>query len=108
MPTDPEDSSQYMAKTRLVYQMARLAFETDSTRAITLLLDSNNSPTMKLDKVEISDGYHNLFHHGRSEKKLTQLDAIDRAHMRLLGDLLGDLQSTTEGNGTMRGLELRA
>ncbi len=96
MPSDPPDKSDYLEKTRLMYQMARLAFETDATRAVTLLLDSNNSPTIQVEGAEISDGYHNLSHHGKSEKKLKQLDAIDRSHMRLLGELLGDLKSTRE------------
>lgn len=101
MPNDPPDNSDYMAKTRLMYKMARLAFETDSTRAITLLLDSNNSPTISVDGAEISDGYHNLSHHGRSEKKLQQLAAIDHAHMELLAELIGDLKGIGETDGTL-------
>ncbi len=95
-PIDPGDKSQYMEMTRLMYQMARLAFETDSTRAITLLLDSSNSPTIKVDGAKITDGYHNLSHHGKNERKLAQLDAIDRAHMQLLGELFDGLKDTTE------------
>lgn len=100
-PQDPADASAYMEKTKLMYQMARLAFETDSTRSIALLLDSNNSPTIHVEGAEISDGYHNLSHHGKSEKKLKQLESIDRAHMRLLGDLIGELKSTSEGDGRL-------
>lgn len=96
MPADPAERSDYMAKTALMYRMARLALETDSTRAITLLLDSNNSPTIKVDGADISDGYHNLSHHGQNEKKLEQLEAIDRTHMRLLAGLLRDLQSVDD------------
>ena len=101
MPVDPSERSAYMEKTRLMYQMARLAFETDSTRSITLLLDSNNSPTIELEEIEITDGYHNLSHHGKSEKKLAQLDAIDRAHMRLLGQLLRDLKVSSDGESNL-------
>ena len=100
-PTDPPEKSDYLEKTRLMYEMARLAFETDSTRAITLLLDSNNSPTIKVDGTDISDGYHNLSHHGQSEKKLEQLEAIDRAHMRLLGSLIGKLKKAPEPGGSL-------
>ena len=81
--------------------MARLAFETDSTRSITLLLDSNNSPTIEVEGAEISDRYHSLSHHGKNEKKLAQLDAIDRTHMRLVGGLLDDLKASTEGTSTL-------
>lgn len=101
IPNDPREKSDYMEKTRLMYQMARLAFETDSTRSITLLLDSTNSPTIKVEGAKITDGYHNLSHHGKNEKKLNQLDAIDRSHMRLLSDLFTDLKASQEGNATL-------
>lgn len=100
-PVDPRDKADYMEMTRLMYQMARLAFETDSTRAITLLLDSSNSPTIKVEGAKITDGYHNLSHHGKNEKKLAQLDAIDRSHMRLLGELFTDLKATQENESTL-------
>ena len=101
MPIDPDSASDYMDKTALMYQMARLAFETDSTRSITLLLDSNNSPTINVQGADILDGYHNLSHHGKSEKKLNQLKAIDNAQMRQLAQLLANLKSTVEGNAHM-------
>ena len=97
-PEDPGERSAYMEKTRLMYQMAHLAIATDSTRSVTLLLDSNNSPTIQVPGAKISDGYHNLSHHGKNEAKLKQLDAIDRSHMRLLGQLIGDLKATPEGD----------
>lgn len=101
IPTDPPDANAYMDKTKLMYQMARLAFETDSTRSISLLLDSNNSPTIRVDGATISDGYHNLSHHGKSEKKLKQLAAIDLAHMRLLSELLAELKGANDGDSRL-------
>ena len=101
MPVDPDSYAEYVDKTRLMYQMARLAFETDSTRSISLFLDSTNSPTIYVDGVEITDSYHNLSHHGLNEQKLAQLQAIDRVHMQLLGELFGDLKNTQEGDGTL-------
>jgi len=96
MPEDPGSKAAYMEKTALMYQMASLAFQTDSTRSMTLLLDSNNSPTIQVDGASISDGYHNLSHHGKNESKLKQLDAIDRAHMKELNTFLNALKSTRE------------
>jgi len=100
-PEDPSERSAYMEKSRLMYQMAQLAFATDSTRSITLLLDSNNSPTIQVEGAAISDGYHNLSHHGKNEDKLRQLDAIDRAHMQLLGELFGNLQAAPEAGASL-------
>ncbi len=84
-----------------MYDMARLAFETDSTRLVTLMLDSVNSPALDIEGVEITDGYHNLSHHGKSPAKLAQLEAIDREHMKLLDRLFNELDLTHEGNDTL-------
>lgn len=100
-PSDPDGSAAYMQKTRLMYDMARLAFETDSTRLITLYLDSSASPAISIDGIDITDGYHNLSHHGKNESKLAQLEAIDRQHMRLLNELLTNLRAVEEEEGTL-------
>ncbi|YCM43777.1 DUF1552 domain-containing protein [Verrucomicrobiaceae bacterium 227] len=100
-PNDPGERSAYMEKTRLMYEMAHLAIATDSTRSVTLLLDSLNSPTIQVAGTEISNDYHNLSHHGKSEAKLAQLDAIDRSHMKLLGKLISDLKSSAEGESNL-------
>ncbi|XOV70193.1 MAG: DUF1552 domain-containing protein [Verrucomicrobiota bacterium] len=101
MPEDPDSKAAYMEKTALMYQMASLAFQTDSTRSITLLLDSNNSPTIKVDGENITDGYHNLSHHGKNESKLKQLEAIDRAHMMELRTFLDSLKSSQDNSGSL-------
>jgi len=76
--------------------MARLAFETDSTRSISLLLDSVNSPAIEFGDVKTTDGYHNLSHHGKSQEKLDQLKAIDVWHMKLLAELFAELKQVKE------------
>ncbi len=100
-PSNPEDPKAYMDKVRLMYDMARLAFETDSTRAITLMLDSVNSPAIDVEGTKITDGYHNLSHHGKNEAKIKQLEAIDDWHMRLLDELFANLKETKEGSDTL-------
>jgi hypothetical protein len=97
MPEDRADPREYFEKVWLMYDIARLAFETDSTRFIALLLDSVNSPAINVDDDPTSDGYHNLSHHGKNPDKLQQLERIDRAHMKLLAQLFGDLKSRQEG-----------
>ncbi len=96
-PLDPASPKEYMDKVRLMYDMARLCFETDSSRTVTLMLDSVNSPAIELDHEHTtSDGYHNLSHHGRSAQKLAQLRSIDEWHMKLLAKLMSDLKSVKE------------
>jgi BMFP domain-containing protein YqiC len=96
VPLDPASPREYMDKVKLMYDMARLAFETDSTRSVSLLLDSVNSPAIEFGDVKTNDGYHNLSHHGKSAAKLAQLKAIDEWHMKLLADLFTQLKAVRE------------
>jgi hypothetical protein len=96
VPLDPSSPREYMEKVRLMYDIARLAFETDSTRSIALLLDSVNSPVIDLGDTKLTDAYHNLSHHGRSEAKKAELKAIDLWHMKLLANLFSELKEVRE------------
>ncbi len=95
-PQDPASPAQYMAKVAAMYKLVRLAFETDSTRSVTLMLDSVSTPVVDIRGATISDGYHNLSHHGKSEAKLAQLRIIDSWHMRLLAELFKGLKGVQE------------
>ena len=101
MPVDPRSPRQYMEKTRLMYDMARLAFETDSTRSIALMLDSMNSPAINFAGNQFTADYHSMSHHGKSEQKLKLLRAADELHMDLLRDLLAGLKSANEEGETL-------
>jgi len=101
-PVDPTSPAAYMAKTKVMYDLARLAFETDSTRAITLMLDSVATPAIEdVADASITDGYHNLSHHGKAPDKLTQLKALDAGHMKLLANLFRDLKAVKEEEETL-------
>src|SRR6185436_1980979 len=101
VPLDPASPKAYMDKVKMMYDMTRLAFETDSTRLVTLLLDSVNSPAIEFGDVKTSDGYHNLSHHGKSTAKLAQLKTIDQWHMKLLGELFTELKAVREGGESL-------
>lgn len=105
-PTDPDSTRKYMAKTKLIYDLATLAIETDSTRLITIMLDSVSSPVLDLPGAEIKEGYHSLSHHGKSPGKLSQLESIDREHMKLIGGLLDGLAARKEAGGAQAGESL--
>ena len=100
-PEDPASPKEYMRKTKLMYDLARVAFATDSTRLVTIMLDSVNTPALDVEGCEIKDGYHNLSHHGKSPAKLAQLEAIDRQHMKMLAELFTDLKASKEDGATL-------
>lgn len=100
-PVDPTSPAQYMAKVKVMYDLARLAFETDSTRAITLMLNSVGTPVVEISGATITEDYHNLSHHGKAEDKLAQLRVLDEWQMKLFAGLLQDLKAVREGEASL-------
>jgi hypothetical protein len=96
-PGDITNPAQYMDKVKAMYDLARLAFETDSTRAITLMMNSVGTPVVIIPGETLTDSYHNLSHHGKAEDKLAQLKVLDEWHMKLLNDLFSGLKAASEG-----------
>jgi BMFP domain-containing protein YqiC len=100
-PVDPSNPAQYMAKIRAMYDLVRLSFETDSTRAVTLMLNSVGTPVITDTGETLTDSYHNLSHHGKADEKLSQLKIIDEGHMKLLAGLFRDLKAVREGEDSL-------
>jgi len=100
-PVEPASPAQYMVKVKTMYDLARLSFETDSTRAITLMLNSVGTPVVTIPGETITDSYHNLSHHGKTEEKLAQLKVLDEWHMKLLNELFTDLKAVEEGGESL-------
>jgi hypothetical protein len=100
-PAEIPGPAQYMDKVKVMYDLARLAFETDSTRAITLMLNSVATPVVTIPGETITDSYHNLSHHGKAEEKLAQLKVLDEWHMKLLNDLFSELKAVREGEESL-------
>jgi hypothetical protein len=100
-PKDIPDRARFFPKLQLMLDMARLAFESDSTRIITLMVDAFATPVFELDAQQRTrDGYHNLSHHGQSKEKLAELEKVDIQQMRHLRDLFTALAATPAADGT--------
>ena len=97
-PDDIQDKKLFFEKFDLMLSMAQLAFESDSTRIVTLMVDGFATPVFKLHpNQDTTDGYHNLSHHGHSPEKLKQLEEADHKQMVLLNRLLEGLAAEQEG-----------
>jgi hypothetical protein len=95
---EPKDGEYLLEKLGAMYDLAHLAFSTDSTRLITLLV--------KLDGFGehipgVGTEAHNLSHHVGREDKIKELKALELAEFQQLNALLTRLQSAREGGGTL-------
>ncbi|MHC4995053.1 MAG: DUF1552 domain-containing protein [Planctomycetota bacterium] len=100
-PDYPKDKKQFFAMTRMMFDMSRLAFQTDSTRVITLFLGGQRTPGVVFDDGGSLGGYHNISHHGKDEAKLKQLAEIETVQMEMLNEFLNDLRDTEEAGGAL-------
>jgi len=96
-PAAIQEGKYFFEKFELMLDMAQLAFESDSTRIVTLMLDAFWTPIFRLGgQQSTTESYHGLSHHGQNEKKVSQLEAADRQHMAVLSKLMTNLASKSE------------
>ena len=101
-PPELKDKKLFFEKFQLLLSMAELAFESDSTRIVTLMVDAFATPVFQLhENQNTTDGYHNLSHHGQAEQKVKQLEDADCQQMRLLKNLLAGLSAKGEEGGRL-------
>ena len=95
-PPDLQEKKLFFEKLDLMLATAQLAFESDSTRIVTLMADAFITPALQLGDRQTTEGYHNLSHHGQAEAKVSQLQEIDRQQMALLHKLFTSLAAKQE------------
>jgi hypothetical protein len=97
-PKDIADASEVESQTNLMYDILRLALETDSTRVASVYL----GPLLVTPKIDgVKNQTHALTHHGNDESKIAELKRIEEAQLRSLARLLEGLSSVKEGNGNL-------
>ena len=99
VPEDINDPRELIPKTSLMYEMAKLALESDSTRIITIHIDENHNPKVNLPGV--NDGHHILTHSIWDDEKSKELKTIESEQTRVFGELLGALSSASEADRTL-------
>ena len=77
-----------------------LALQTDSTRVISFMF-ANEGSNRAYTQVEISEGHHELSHHGKSQEKQDKIAKINRYHISKLAYLLSRLDAVVEGERTL-------
>lgn len=98
-PRDNTSPGGVIPKTEMMFEMAKLALQTDSTRAITILVNQTYNP--KVDLPGVDAPHHALTHQTSRPDSADELAIIETAQMRALGKLLRNLAAANEGHGTL-------
>ena len=81
-PEDIDDAKEFVAKTRLMFDVMKLALETDSTRLLSLFIDTTV--------------IHNITHHGNRPEALSELRGHEEKQFDALNGFLNALAATKE------------
>lgn len=97
-PQDIQDKLDAIGKQRLMNDMIVLALQSDSTRTITFQLAGMNA----VPKISgVSTDWHNLSHHGKDPEKIEELQIIEEAQFKVLGEFIAKLKSVKENGETL-------
>src|SRR5262249_19255604 len=98
MPQEIRNPSDLIGHMRLTYDLMYLALQTDSTRAITLVVDDCGG---MIPIPGVKEQHHALSHHGQEAGKLTQLRLIEVELLKAFGDFVSKLKNTSEDGETL-------
>ena len=86
-PEDIEDIREFAKRTQLMFDVIKLALETDSTRIVSLFIDT----------VVI----HNITHHGNRPEAIAELRSKEESQFDVLNNFLNSLTNTKEEGQTL-------
>lgn len=93
----PEVYSEHIA---LMFDLMRLAFQTDQTRVSTFMFAKEGSGR-SFPELDIKAGHHQLSHHQGNQEKIAAIRAIDRFYMEQFAKFIDKMANTPDGDGSL-------
>ena len=94
IPTDWE------AHLELMFDLQVLAFQSDLTRVITLMMGREHSG-MTYPQIGVPDAHHPISHHQQEPDKVAKIAKINAYHVKKFTYFLEKLRATPDGDGTL-------
>jgi hypothetical protein len=98
-PPDGVDRNDLPAHSKMMLDLVRLAFETDSTRIVTVCTSLASVTPRTIPGVR--NNTHELTHHGNQPEKMNELRLIEESIFRAVGEFLTGLRSAKEQGTTL-------
>ena len=90
----------YADHARLMFDLQRLALQSDMTRVVTFQLARETS-NRTYPEIGVNDPHHPLTHHGNDPEKIAKVARINQFHVSLFAEFLESLRNTPEGDGSL-------
>ena len=97
-PVDIPETFEEHAKLMLDLQV--LAYQTDISRVVSLLLAREASPRT-YENIGVPEQHHSCSHHINNPKLIARKAKIDQYHVQLLGYFLKKMRDTNDGDGSL-------
>ena len=90
----------YVEHTHIMFDLMTAAFQTDSTRIVTFLMNIEQS-NRAYREIGIADSHHGLTHHGGDKEKIEKCIQINKFQVEQFAYFIGRLKATKDGDGTL-------
>jgi hypothetical protein len=90
----------YDEHVKLMCDLQVLAYQTDLTRVITLMLGREFSG-VTYPQIGVPDAHHPITHHAGEVEKIAKVEKINAYHVTQFAYLLNKMRSTLDGDGTL-------
>ena len=90
----------YEEHVKLMFDLQVLAYQTDMTRVITMMIGREQSG-MTYPQIGVPDSHHPISHHQGNKEKIASLSKINAYHVSLFSHLIEKLRATPDGDGTL-------
>ena len=85
---------------KLMYDMITLAFRADLTRVATFVI-ANEGSNRSYKNIGVSEGHHELSHHGNDKAKHEKIKKINQFHLQMFAYFLEKLKGIQEGSSNL-------
>jgi Protein of unknown function (DUF1552) len=90
----------YADYVNLMFDLQLVAFQTDSTRVITMMMGREGS-MRTYPEIGVPDPHHPLTHHRGNPEWIEKVTEINTLHMELFAGFVKKLKATPDGDGTL-------
>jgi hypothetical protein len=90
----------YADYVNLMFDLQVLAFQTDSTRVITMMMGREGS-LRTYPEIGVPDPHHPLTHHRGNPEWIEKVTKVNTMHMELFAGFIAKLKATPDGDGSL-------
>jgi hypothetical protein len=90
----------YADYVNLMFDLQLVAFQTDSTRVVTMMMGREGS-MRTYPEIGVADPHHPLTHHRNNPEWIEKVAQVNSLHMELFAGFVKKMKATPEGDGTL-------